>query len=321
MKKIIAQIASLLIALAAVPVHAQDDVHGEHADPHAGHDMSHGDDPMPMEAEDPHAGHDMSHDMEEQAVPAAEMDHSGHGSAVSATAPADARDPHAYSDGYDFGPLPHPQHADEHSFYSVMVDRLESVNAEDNSFTAYDINAWYGRDFDRVVLTAEGHIDGGEVEEASTELLWSHAVAAFWNARAGVRYDSGEGPDRAWLALGVEGLSPYWVETDATLYVGESGRTAVSVEAEYDVLITQRLALQPRVEAEIYGKDDPELSIGSGLSEATVGLRLRYELLREFAPYVGIEWAGSFGGTADYLRDAGRDTEETRAVAGVRFWF
>ena len=258
------------------------------------------------------------------------MDHSTmqQGSMQGGDAPADARDPHAYSGGYtlDTGPyaLPGPQRlrlGDEHSIGSLLVDRLETVHTSDNTSTAYDLQAWYGRDYDRAVLKAEGDYDNGELGEASTELLWGHAVAAYWDTQLGMRYDSGEGPDRTWLAFGVQGLAPYWFEIDATGYIGEEGRTALSLEAEYELLLTQKWILQPRIEMGLYGKEDSERGIGRGLSEAKAGLRLRYEIRREIAPYVGVEWAGTFGDTADLARDAGMDTRETRAVAGMRFWF
>ena len=245
----------------------------------------------------------------------------GGGAMQGGSAPADARDPHAYSGGYDFGPIPRPRFADEQNFASLRMDRLEAVRSADNSSGLYDLQAWFGRDYDRLVLKAEGGINDGKVDEASTELLWGHAVATYWDAQIGVRYDSGEGSSRSWLAVGMQGLAPYWFELDITGYVGDGGRTALSVEAEYEILLTQRLILQPRLEADIYGKDDVEWGIGAGLSELAAGLRLRYEIRREFAPYIGVEWAGTFGNTADYVRAAGLDTSETRAVAGVRFWF
>jgi copper resistance protein B len=251
-----------------------------------------------------------------------------HGSMQGGAAPAGARDPHAYSGGYTLtsGPyvLSGPRQmrlADEHNFGSLLVDRLEAVHTSGNTSAAYDIQAWYGRDYDRAVLKAEGEYDNSQIEEASTELLWGHAIAAYWNSQLGLRYDSGEGPNRSWLAFGVQGLAPYWFEVDATGYLGEEGRGALNLEAEYELLFTQKLILQPRIEADIYSKDDAERGIGSGLSEVRAGLRLRYEIRREFAPYVGIEWAGKFGNTADFARDAGLDSNETRAVAGVRFWF
>ena len=237
------------------------------------------------------------------------------------SAPADARDPHAYSDGYGFGSIPRPRFADEQNFAMLRMDRLEAVRSDNNTSGLYDLQAWFGRTYDRLVLKAEGSVDNGKLEEASTELLWGHAVATYWDAQLGLRYDSGEEPNRGWLALGVQGLAPYWFELDITGYVGEQGRTALSLEAEYEILFTQRLILQPRLEADVYGKEDAERGTGAGLSDVSAGLRLRYEIRREFAPYAGVEWAGRYGGTADYARAAGLDSSEARAVAGVRFWF
>ncbi len=244
------------------------------------------------------------------------------------SAPPDARDPHAYSGGYtlDSGKyaLPGPRQlrlADEHSFGSLLVDRLERVDTRDGNATAYDAQAWFGRDYDRLVVKAEGDYGKGKMQEARTELLWGHAIATFWDTQLGARYDSGVGPDRGWLAFGVQGLAPYWFEVDATAYVGDEGRTALRLSGEYELLLTQRLILQPRLEVNVYGKSDEVLGIGSGLSDGAAGLRLRYEFTRQFAPYVGVERAGKFGKTADLARAAGERTDETRWVAGVRFWF
>ena len=138
---------------------------------------------------------------------------------------------------------------------------------------------------------------------------------------AGVGLGMGGGPGRGWLGFGGRGLAPYWFEVDAAAYVGESGRTALRLEAEYELLLTQKLILQPRIETNVYGKRDAARERGSGLSDLAAGIRLRYEIKREFAPYVGIERAAKFGGTADYARAAGEDVKETRLVAGLRFWF
>ncbi|MBT8128902.1 MAG: copper resistance protein B, partial [Gammaproteobacteria bacterium] len=128
-------------------------------------------------------------------------------------------------------------------------------------------------------------------------------------------------PDRAWLAFGVQGLAPYWFELDAAAYIGEAGRTAFTLEAEYELLLTQKLILQPRIETNWYGKRDAARGLGDGLSDLSAGLRLRYEIRREFAPYLGVEWARKFGETEDFARAAGLDPDETRFVAGLRFWF
>jgi len=267
---------------------------------------------------------EMGHDMVQgDATSGDDGDMAGmdHGAMQSESSPLNARDPDSYADGYDFGPIPRPRLADEHNFGSLLVDRLESVRTSDNTSTAYDLQAWYGRDYDRAVLKAEGDIDAGKLQEARSELLWGHAVAAFWDTQLGMRHDSGVGPNRGWLAFGVQGLAPYWFEIDATGYVGDSGHSALRLSAEYELLFTQELILQPRLEANFYGKGDANRELGSGLSDLAVGIRLRYEIRREFAPYIGIEWAGEYGGTAGYARAAGDANDEARLVAGVRFWF
>jgi copper resistance protein B len=269
-------------------------------------------------ATDPQAEHPM---MPAPATPSATSDAGmDMGSMQGGSAPPDARDPHAYSDGYDFGPYPLHM-ADTHSLASLLVDRLEAVRGDDGSSAAYDLQAWYGRTYDRAVLKAEGDVDGGEIEDARSELLWGHAVAAYWDTQLGLRHDSGVGPNRDWLAFGVQGLAPYWFEVELTGYLGEGGRTALRFETEYELLFTQRLILQPRLEANAYGRDDAARGLGSGLAWLTAGLRLRYEIRREFAPYVGIEWGRRVGETGDLARAAGEDASETAFVAGLRFWF
>ena len=256
----------------------------------------------------------------------AQMDHSEM-QMQGGSAPADARDPHAYSDGYTLteGPYAQPgprqlKLADEHAFWSILGDRLEYQ--EDSDSTVYDVQAWYGTTYDRFVIKAEGDIADGTLEESSTDLLWGHALNAYFDTQLGVRLDQyNEGEDRQWLAFGVQGLAPYWFELDVTAYVGDDGRTSLSAEAEYELLLTQKLILQPRAELNLYGKNDAENGLGSGLSDLAVGLRLRYEFSRQFAPYIGVEWTDTYGDTADYRRAAGQDTSGTQFVAGLRFWF
>lgn len=200
----------------------------------------------------------------------------------------------------------------------IAFDRFE--RAEDRAF-AWSGRVDYGGDLDRLRLRSEGEHADGRIGHADLELLWSHAVAAYWDTQFGLRHDMGDGPDRSWLAFGVQGLAPYWFEVAATAYVGEQGRTALRFEVEYEALLTQRLVLQPRVEFNAYGRSDRAAGIGAGLSDATSGVRLRYEIRREFAPYVGIERRWRFGGTADAARAHGEAATDTQWVAGVRFWF
>lgn len=234
--------------------------------------------------------------------------------------PPDARDPHAYAEGEDFGPY-HLELMDHHALGTLLVENLETTRADGHSLTPFDLEAWFGRTYDRVVFKAEGVVDGGDLEEARTELLWGHAFAAYWDTQIGVRYDSGIGPNREWLALGIEGLAPHRVEVEATAYVGRAGSSALRLDASRDYLLTQRFVLQPRVEASYYGKRDVERGIGTGLSDLSAALRLRYEIRRELAPYIGIEWVRKYGETADLARLAGEDTHDARVVLGLRFWF
>lgn len=237
------------------------------------------------------------------------------------SAPIEARDPHAYSDGYDFGQSPRPQMGDQELLGSLLVDRLESATTRGSTALTYDWQAWFGNTYDRALVRAEGEIEGGTFKDARNELLWAHAITAYWDTQLGVRYDSGQGIDRGWLAFGVQGTAPYWIYVEATAYVNEQGRISFRLETEYDLLITQRLILQPRIEMNVYSQRDDSRNVSNGLSDFAGGLRLRYEILREFAPYVGVEWASSFGSAADNLQAAGQPSEGTLFVAGVRFWF
>ena len=233
----------------------------------------------------------------------------------------DNRDPHAYTDGNDYSGLSKPLMGDSHNLGALIVDRLEGVSARDDFSMTYDWQVWYGRDYDKLVVRAEGEIDRGTFKNNRNEALWGHALTAFWDTQLGVRIDSGLGTDRVWGAFGVQGFAPYWIYIEATAYVGEEGRTAFRLETEYDVLITQKLILQPRIEMNFYSDNDSSRLVSSGLSNIEAGLRLRYEIEREFAPYIGIEWASTFGSAADAIRSQGHKPEETRFVAGVHFWF
>lgn len=236
------------------------------------------------------------------------------------TPPADARDPHEYAESYDFARLPRP-HAHQHSFGMLRFDRFERAIRSGPDATLYDLHGWYGGSYDRAVIKAEGEYARGKLHEARTELLWSHAIAPFWDSQLGVRHDDGTGPGRTWLAFGIAGLAPYWFDVEATAYLGTAGRTALRLAAGYELLLTQRLILQPRVEANFHGRRDDALDRGTGLSDAVAGLRLRYEINRQFAPYFGVERSGKIGNSAGLVRAAGGKTLETRWVAGVRFWF
>ena len=209
---------------------------------------------------------------------------------------------------------------DTAAFGMLFLDQLEWRDIDGDNGLFWDGHAWYGRDFNKLWFKSEGERASGDYE-ARLELLWDHIFARWWSVQTGVRHDLGEGPGRTWAAVGVQGLAPYWFEVEATLYLGEEGRTAAILSGEYDVLLTQRLILQPKIELNLHGKDDPESGIGSGLSEGELALRLRYEIRRELAPYLGVTWTHSFGRTADFVRSEGGDASDLQVVAGLRMWF
>jgi copper resistance protein B len=203
----------------------------------------------------------------------------------------------------------------------VLLDQFEWQGADAGAALAWDLEAWAGTDRHRALLRAEGERVDGETEENRVELLWWHPVSSRWDLVAGLRQDFEPESARSYAALGIQGLAPGWVRVEATAYVGERGQTAAALRAATDLLLTNRLILAPLAELTAYGRDDEVNGIGNGLSRLTLGLRVRYEIRREFAPYAGVEWAGTLGDTADLAREAGESVRDARWVAGVRAWF
>lgn len=210
---------------------------------------------------------------------------------------------------------------DDSAAYSMLrIDELEWRDFDREDAIVWDVQAFYGDDYNKAWLKVEGSRMADE-SESTSELLWDRIFSRWWSAQLGIRHDVGEGPSRTWAAFGVQGLAPYWFEVEATVYVGEQGRAAFKASAEQDLLLTQRVILQPELEIEAYGKDDPANGIGSGLSSLELGLRLRYEIRREFAPYIGLVWSRRYGETADFAEAAGIDADDLQLVAGLRVWF
>lgn len=200
------------------------------------------------------------------------------------------------------------------------LTQLEAFHADSDWGLGWEFDGWLGTDTNKLVLKSEGERIDGETQMRN-EVLWDRIVSRWWSVQVGLRHDSGEGPSRTWAALGVEGLAPYFIELEATLYAGEHGRTAVRVAAHTDWLLTQRLILQPQFEVNAYGKDDRANALAAGVADFELGLRLRYEIVREFAPYLGMKWQRAFGKTADWRRAAGVDASEIAFVAGIKGWF
>lgn len=314
------------------------------ADPHAGHDMS----AMPMApaqapAADPHAGHNMGQ------TPAADP-HAGHDmSAMAGGAPniptsVDAVGGRMVETPPPAAALAAPAHAADLLFdpavmaasrkqllvengdvrtTAVLIDSIEAGFGDGEKSYSWNAQGWTGGDINRFWWKTEGEgAFDGKLHDAEVQALYSRAIAPFWDVQAGVRQDfRPDGEDTTHLTVGVQGVAPYWFEMSAAAFLSTEGDLTARAEAEYDQRITQKWILQPAIEVALSASDIPELEIGSGLTSVTAGLRLRYEIRKEFAPYVGVEWSRSFGDTADYAKARGDDVDATRFVVGIKAWF
>ncbi len=202
----------------------------------------------------------------------------------------------------------------------VMVNLGELQIRDGENGYRWEGEAWVGGDLNRFVVKTEGE-GGDELETAEVQALYSRAVSPYFDLQVGLRQDLQSGPKRTYATAGFEGLAPYWFETSGALFLSSKGELLARLEGSYDLRLTQRWILEPRVEANLTGQDIPELELGPGVSSIELGLRLRYEIKREFAPYVGVSFDRKFGDTADYARIAGEDVEAISFVIGVRAWF
>ncbi|MNZ34040.1 Copper resistance protein B precursor [compost metagenome] len=205
---------------------------------------------------------------------------------------------------------------------SLLIQRLESRFHGSDQALAWEAQGWYGTDYQKLRLKLEGERDaGGPTTDNEVQLLYQRMIADFWDLQAGVRYDDQPGPSRSYAVLGMQGLAPQWFEVDANLFLSERGDPSLRLESEYELLLTQKLILQPSLEYNLALADDRDIGVGAGGSELEVGLRLRYEIRREFAPYIGYQWSRQYGRNGDIARAEGEDDEEGMWVAGVRMWF
>ena len=210
---------------------------------------------------------------------------------------------------------------DDPVLVKVMIDQLETRLVNGDNPAVLEAQAWIGKDLNKFVMKADIEQVAGATEEQELQALYGHAISPYWDFQAGIRQDQKPTPTRNWLALGFQGLAPYWFEVDTSLFIGESGQVGLRLQAEYEWMFTQRLVLSPEIEVNLHSKNDAATGTGSGLSDSQVGLRLRYEIVREFAPYIGINWTNKYGQTATYARNNGETVNSMQVVAGVRAWF
>lgn len=273
----------------------------------------------PLTAQDEYAGHDMSAMADQEASPGPTMEtppppEAGSGPARAADAIWGKEAMAASRDAI------RREHGDFPVFW-LQGDRMEAQVREGTDAYLWDIQGYYGDPTERLWFKSEGEGEfGGKPDDAEVQALYAKAIAPFWDVQAGVRHDFA-GPDTTHAVIGVQGLAPYLFEIDAALFLSTRGDVTARIEAEVDQRITQRLILQPRVEANLALQGIPQLGIGAGLDQIEVGARLRYEFAREFAPYIGIEQSWRTGESADFARARGEDPSVTSLVAGIRFWF
>ena len=207
-----------------------------------------------------------------------------------------------------------------HTFF--QADRFEYQLNDDNNKRVWDAQGWVGGDYNKLWLKTEGEgVPGRTWESAEVQALYSRTISPFWDVQLGVRHDFRPDPDRTFGVLGVQGLAPYWFEVDTAFFAGEQGDVRWRGEFEYELLLTQKLVLQPRLEINASFDDVPEHGLGSGLNDTEMGLRLRYEIRREIAPYIGVSWARKYGDTADFAEAEGESTSTVSFVMGIRAWF
>lgn len=216
---------------------------------------------------------------------------------------------------------------DSHWFRSLLVEKLEYQIAEHADTLNWDATGWYGGDYNRLWLKSEGEwrTSGEHGGEAEVQALYGRLIAPFWDFQVGLRYDelSGAGFDRSrgFAVIGLEGLARYRFQLEPTLFISQDGDVSARLKATYDILLTQRLILQPRVDFDAAVQSAEKFGVGSGVNSLGLGLRLRYEITREFAPYIGVQWLQQFGETADISQRDGGRAESIAVVFGVRLWF
>jgi len=299
-------------------------------DPHAGHDMS---TMTNQPAADPMAGHDMN------AMPGAQMPAGHDMSGMESAAPTGTDLPagnappppvptdHAADAVYGAGNMAMGRHhlKEGHGgqkITQVMFNIAEAQYRNGRDGFEWDGEGWYGGDINRLTIKSEGEgAFGQSIERAEVQALYSRAVGPYFNLQGGLRYDFRPNPSRVYATVGFEGLAPGFFDVEGALFLSNKGELMARFEGYYDQRITQRLILQPRAEVNFAAQNSREIGVGAGLSDAEVGLRLRYDIRREFAPYVGVQYQRAFGQTRQYLRDEGEKAGGWSLLTGVRVWF
>lgn len=203
----------------------------------------------------------------------------------------------------------------------LTIDQLEVRDTDNENPWAWDASFYIGKDFNKFWLKTEGEKIGHETEAMEVRALFSQAISPYWDLTAGIRHDITPEFEQSWIEIGAQGIAPYFLETEVSLFIGETGKSAIRFEIEKELMITQKWVLAPELEASFHSYNDEATGTGSGLSEMEIGLRLLYEVRREFSPYIGVHWEKLYGNSANYAREEGHDTSESFVVFGFKGWF
>jgi len=206
-------------------------------------------------------------------------------------------------------------------FAHVIFNEFEGRVAGADAEFRWEGQGWVGTDYDKLWIKSEGTLVKGALDDGQQQFLYGRAITTYFDLQGGLRSDLDSRPTRNWAAFGIQGLAPYFFDLEATGYVSSQGHLAAKLEASYDLLLTQRLILRPQIEVNLYSKADPVRIVGAGFSDIDTGLRLRYEIDRKFAPYLGVVYEGKFGQTTSLAKRAGESTGDVRIALGVRIWF
>lgn len=210
---------------------------------------------------------------------------------------------------------------DDPLLFMLKADQFELRDADEGDASAWEGHIWIGKDLNKLWIKSQGERLESESESVETQLLYSRAIDANWDLQIGFRHDSIPSPQRDWAVIGFNGVAPYWFEIDTALFIGDDDRIGLRFETEYEFMLTQKWVLVPEIEINWFTEDDNDLGIGSGISNIEAGIRVRYEITRKVAPYIGLNYETLLGDTEDMAESAGADTSETQLVLGLRFWF
>ena len=202
----------------------------------------------------------------------------------------------------------------------LMLNELEH-DLKTGKASSWNAQAWTGYDLNKLWLKTEGETENGTTENSEAQLLYSRAIAPYWDVQTGLRKEFLPRDSKTWGVIALQGLAPYFFEVDASLFFTDSGDSALRLESEYEIMLTQQWVLVPEIEANFHGQNDQHRGTGSGLSDIEASIRLRYEWKREIAPYIGITWEKQFGNSADFAKQEGNKIYHSQVVVGLRAWY